>query len=57
VRVSQTVDLIQRLKRQGVEYEEILIPDDTHHWMWWANLRRVNGAIAEYLERKLQPGR
>jgi dipeptidyl aminopeptidase/acylaminoacyl peptidase len=57
VRVSQTVDLIQRLKRQGVEYEEILIPDDTHHWMLWANLRRVNGAIAEYLERKLQPGR
>ena len=57
VRVSQTVDLIQRLKRQGVEYEEILIPDDTHHWMWWANLRRVNDAIAEYLERKLQPGR
>jgi dipeptidyl aminopeptidase/acylaminoacyl peptidase len=57
VRVSQTVDLVQRLRTQGVEYEEILIPDDTHHWMRWENLRRVNAAIAEYLERKLRVGR
>lgn len=57
VRVSQTIDLIQRLKKQGVEYEEILIPDDTHHWMRHVNLTRVNRATAEYLERKLRPGR
>ena len=57
VRVSQTVDLAQRLRKQGVEFEEILIPDDTHHWMRWENLRRVNAAIAEYLERKLRAGR
>lgn len=55
VRFSQTVDLIQRLKEQGVEFEEITIPDDTHHWMRFANQMRVNVAIAEYLERKLKP--
>lgn len=57
VRVSQTVDLVQRLRAQGVPFEEILIPDDTHHWMRWENQRRVNAAIAEYLERVLQPRR
>lgn len=57
VRVSQTVDLVQRLRRQGVPFEELLIPDDTHHWMRWENLRRVNAATAEYLERQLRPGR
>lgn len=57
VRFSQTVDLIQRLKAQGVEYEEITIVDDTHHFMRHENQKRVNAAIAEYLERKLRPGR
>lgn len=57
VRVGQTVDLVQRLRRQGVEFEEVIIPDDTHHWMRWENLRRVNAVTAEFLERKLRAGR
>ena len=55
VRFSQTVDLRQRLAAQGVAFEEITIPDDTHHFMRNANQARVNAAIAEYLERKLKP--
>lgn len=57
VRVSQTVDLVQRLRAHGVTYEELLIPDDTHHWMRWENQWRVNMAIATYLERQLRPVR
>ena len=57
VRFSQTVDLLQRLRKQGVEFEEITIPDDTHHFMRHENQKRVNAAIAEYLERKLGVGR
>lgn len=57
VRFSQTVDLLQRLRAKGVALEEITIVDDTHHFMQHANQRRVNAAIAEYLERKLRPGR
>jgi dipeptidyl aminopeptidase/acylaminoacyl peptidase len=53
VRFSQTVDLARRLEIQGVPYEEIVIPDDTHHWMLHRNLMTVNGATAEFLERKL----
>lgn len=55
VRFAQTVDLVQRLKAQRVELEEITIVDDTHHFMSHVNQRRVNAAIAEYLERKLKP--
>lgn len=57
VRFSQTVDLVQRLRARGVPLEELIIPDDTHHFMQYANQARVNTAIAEYLERKLKPGR
>jgi dipeptidyl aminopeptidase/acylaminoacyl peptidase len=57
VRVSQTVDLVQRLRARRVPFEELIIPDDTHHWMRHANLARVNAAIAAYLERQLKPGR
>jgi dipeptidyl aminopeptidase/acylaminoacyl peptidase len=55
VRFSETVDLVQRLRDQGVEFEELVIVDDTHHWMRYANAVRVDEATAEYLIRKLEP--
>ncbi len=55
VRFSQTVDLLQRLRAHRVDVEEITIVDDTHHFMRHENQKRVNAAIAEYLERKLKP--
>src|ERR671920_158235 len=33
VRFAQSVDLVQRLQARGIPYEELVIPDDTHHWM------------------------
>ncbi len=55
VRFSQTVDLIQRLRAQRVPFESIVIPDDTHHWMRYANQLRVNAATAAFFERTLRP--
>ena len=49
VRFSQTVELVQRLRARGVPLEELIIPDDTHHFMQYANQGRVNAAIAEDL--------
>jgi dipeptidyl aminopeptidase/acylaminoacyl peptidase len=57
VRFSQTVDLVRRLAAQGVEFEEVVIPDDTHHFLKHANLLKVDAATAAYLERKLRPER
>jgi dipeptidyl aminopeptidase/acylaminoacyl peptidase len=53
VRFSETVDLARRLAAAGVEYEELIIPDDTHHFMRHANWVKVNQATADYFDRKL----
>lgn len=51
VRFNQTVDLARRLSTQGVTFEELIIPDDTHHMMRHANWVRVDSATASYFER------
>jgi len=53
VRFSQSVDLVRRLAAAGVPHEELVIPDDTHHFMRHANQVRVDLKTAEFLERKL----
>jgi len=51
VRFSQTTDLVRRLEKAGVTYEELVIPDDTHHFMRHANLLKVNLATAAFFDR------
>lgn len=53
VRVSETVDLVQRLRAAGVPFEEQLIPDETHHFMRHASQRQVNAAVADFFARRL----
>ena len=55
VRFQQTVELVRRLAEAGVPHEEIVIPDDTHHFMLHANQVRVNQAIAAFFDRTLRP--
>jgi dipeptidyl aminopeptidase/acylaminoacyl peptidase len=56
VQFSQTVDLVRRLDRAGVRYEELVIPDDTHHWMRWANSLVVAEATAAFFDKTLKRG-
>lgn len=51
---AQSVDLVQRLEKQGVDYETLVIPNDTHHWMVHHNAVTISEAAVEYLKRKLQ---
>jgi dipeptidyl aminopeptidase/acylaminoacyl peptidase len=53
VRFSQTVDLARRLAKAKVPYEEMIIPDDTHHFMRHANSVKADSAVADFLSRKL----
>ena len=55
VRFSQSTDLVRRLLAAGVEVETLVIVDDTHHWMRYANAVKVDSATAAYLEKKLMP--
>ena len=54
VRFSETVDLARRLELQGVPFEELIIPDDTHHFLRHANWVIVNKATAAFLEKYLR---
>ncbi|HEY3886773.1 MAG TPA: prolyl oligopeptidase family serine peptidase [Vicinamibacterales bacterium] len=49
----QTVDLMQRLRAQQVDVDELVIPDDIHDFLLWRTWRTVAGATSAYLERRL----
>jgi dipeptidyl aminopeptidase/acylaminoacyl peptidase len=57
VRFSSTVDLVQRLTKAGVPFEEIVIPDDTHHFLRHSNWLKVNQATADFFDRHLMQGK
>jgi dipeptidyl aminopeptidase/acylaminoacyl peptidase len=56
VRVAETIELVQRLKRQGVKYEEMIIPDEIHDFLLYRNWVPVNAAVSEFFERTLKQG-
>jgi dipeptidyl aminopeptidase/acylaminoacyl peptidase len=51
---SQTTDLIQRLRRQNVEIEQIVFPDEIHDFLLWRTWVRGYKAGAEFFDRKLK---
>ena len=51
---QQTVDLKRRLLEKGVSVEELVLPDDVHDSLLWANWRRALAATAEFFERLLK---
>lgn len=52
---QESIDLVRRLEKKKVDFETLVIPDETHHWMKYSNTLKVNSAIAEFLIRKLKP--
>jgi dipeptidyl aminopeptidase/acylaminoacyl peptidase len=56
VRVSHSIDLVNRLEKKGVSYESMMIVDDTHEWMKWSNAVKVYGAAADFFVRKFMLG-
>jgi len=54
VHFAQSIDLINRLEKKGVPVETLMIVDDTHHLMRWANAVKVYGAVADFFVRKFK---
>ena len=50
---SQTTDLIQRLRQQNVELEQIIFPDEIHDFLLWRTWVKGYKATAEFFDRKL----
>jgi dipeptidyl aminopeptidase/acylaminoacyl peptidase len=50
---QQTADLVQRLKAQHVDFEEIIIPDEIHDLLLWKSWIRTYKATADFFGQKL----
>ncbi len=54
VPITQTVDLVQRLRAQGVRFEEMLIPDEIHDFLRYDSWLKVSRAASDFLIRELK---
>jgi dipeptidyl aminopeptidase/acylaminoacyl peptidase len=56
VEFSQSVQLIESLRKQGVEFEQIVIPDEVHGLILYRNLLTFFEATDDFLGRHLIHG-
>jgi len=54
VQFNQTVMLADALRRQGVEMEELILPDEIHDFLLWRSWVRTYEATVEFLGRHLK---
>ena len=54
---GQSVDLAQALRQKGVEFEELIFPDEIHDFLIHAHWIAAYRAAEDFLERKLKGGR
>ncbi len=52
VHFNESVDLVNRLEKKGVRVETMVMVDDTHHWMNFANSVTVYAAAADFFVRE-----
>jgi dipeptidyl aminopeptidase/acylaminoacyl peptidase len=57
VQFSQTVQLAEALRRQGVTVEQLIFPDEIHDFLTHAHWLAAYHAAAEFFGRKLATGR
>jgi dipeptidyl aminopeptidase/acylaminoacyl peptidase len=50
---AQTVELAAALRRQGVEFEQLILPDEIHGFLLHASWLRAYRASLDFLKRKL----
>ena len=53
VNFRQTSDLVQRLRENHVDFEEIIFPDEIHDFLLWKTWVQGYKATADYFNRKL----
>jgi dipeptidyl aminopeptidase/acylaminoacyl peptidase len=52
VMFSQTVDLVARLRAQGVSTEELVFPDDVHDFLLYRNWLKAYQATSDFFDRQ-----
>ena len=54
VAFNQTVELVRKLRERGVEFEELVFPDDVHDFLRHENWLRAYRAAADFFDRHLK---
>ena len=54
---QQTTDLVEKLRAQNVEFEELIFPDEIHDLLRWSDWIRAYRATLEFFDRKLAASR
>ena len=52
---SETVEMAEALRKQGVEVEQIVFPDEIHDFLLYRSWLRAYHAAADYFDRHLRP--
>ena len=55
VRFSQTVDLVARLEKAHIPYEELVLPDEVHAFLRYASWIKADTATVNFLDKYLKP--
>jgi dipeptidyl aminopeptidase/acylaminoacyl peptidase len=50
---SQTVTLVEALRKRGVEVEQLIFPDEVHSFLTWGHWLEAYRATADFFDRKL----
>jgi len=53
---SETVDLAEALRAQGVEFEQLIFPDEVHDFLLHRHWLQAYQAAADFFDRKLKGG-
>ena len=53
---SETVDLAEKLREQGVEFEQLIFPDEVHGFLLHKHWLQAFQASANFLDRHLKAG-
>ena len=53
VHFAETIDLERRLEAKGVDFDELVIPDDIHGFLRYASWIKAYTATTDFLTRKL----
>jgi dipeptidyl aminopeptidase/acylaminoacyl peptidase len=51
---SETVDMADALRKQGVHYEELIFPDEIHDFLLYRSWLAAYRAAADFFDRKLK---
>ncbi len=51
---SETVHLVEALRNQGVEFEQLIFPDEIHDFLNFSDWVRAYRASADFFDRHLK---